>query len=168
MAAGPLAHAPVRLLCLSQGVHNSDDNTATSSRYPQIVDLYNKSTVARQSRTGKSSRCSTRPAVQLGKRRTAVPFSVLPLPHRRFPPALDFRNFAAIDPRISFESQLCHTRSPSLTLSLTLSRSAPASINTTAASPCPLSIAKCNGVIPARSAVLSRVLGRPSGGFRSS
>lgn len=55
------------------------------------------------------------------------------------------------------------TRATSL---LTLSRSAPASMSTTAASPCPLSIARCRGVMPARSRVLRRVLGRPSGGRR--
>jgi hypothetical protein len=36
----------------------------------------------------------------------------------------------------------------------------------TAASPCPLSMARWRGVLPARSAVLRRVLGRPSGGRR--
>ena len=50
---------------------------------------------------------------------------------------------------------------------LTLSRSAPASINTTAASPCPDSKARCSGVFPARSEPFSRVFGRPSGGFSS-
>lgn len=50
-------------------------------------------------------------------------------------------------------------------IKLTRSRSAPASINVTAASPCPLSMARCNGVLPARSAPFSRVFGRPSGGL---
>lgn len=38
-------------------------------------------------------------------------------------------------------------------MKLTLSRSAPASIRTTAASPCPLSKARCNGVLPFPSAI---------------
>ena len=71
---------------------------------------------------------------------------------------------------------------------LTRSRSAPASNKTTAASPCPLSKARCNGVLPkpisatrskcqshwsrrtrnlpARSDPFKRVFGRPSGGLR--
>ena len=49
---------------------------------------------------------------------------------------------------------------------LTRSRSAPASINMQAASPCPDSIARCSGVLPARSCPLRRVLGLPSGGLR--
>lgn len=48
----------------------------------------------------------------------------------------------------------------------TLPRSAPASINTTAASPWPDSIAKCNGVFPTLSPVFNLVFGLPGGGFR--
>jgi hypothetical protein len=48
----------------------------------------------------------------------------------------------------------------------TLSRSAPASINITAASAWAESIAKWSGVFPIRSAVFNLVLGAPSGGAR--
>ena len=48
----------------------------------------------------------------------------------------------------------------------TRSRSAPASINNTAAAPCPDSIARCSGVLPARSGPFRRVGFRPGGGCR--
>lgn len=107
---------------------------------------------------------TTRPAVRRGKQRTAVPASALPHRHRQSPRVLDSRNFATQQERTV---SLNRFRRVAL-VSLTLSRSAPASIRTTAASPWPLSIARCNGVIPALSAVFRRVLGRPSGGFRRS
>ena len=75
-----------------------------------------------------------------------------------------FSEFCCPIPRISPYPQKSQTKREVLTRS----RSAPASINTAAASPCPLSIAKCNGVIPALSAVFRRVRGRPSGGLRRS
>jgi hypothetical protein len=67
-----------------------------------------------------------------------LPYSLLFL----LPNTLNILRSLPIDIRLSVSLACLRTTQ------LTLSRSAPASIRTTAASPCPLSKAKCNGVFP--------------------
>lgn len=126
----------------------------------------------------------TRPSCPPDFPHIVVPFSA-PV-HQRLRSLLrrDCLNFAARRTRTSERESAWQL----IARGLTRSRSAPASISVTAASPCPDSIARCKGVLPstteaysaltrfpgqvlrnspARSIVFNRVLGRPSGGFKS-